>query len=891
MARPQSSYMPEAPPGYRWKTVTKINAMGRPYTTRILVPVDTLEPTQPTQVPQPQTAAGIFDDVGYEQMITDAFPGGYPGQATTPQPATPPDWRDSFVGRAPPMAKKKDITTVIKKSEDPGVATTETITIKGGLLGEDDVPTGQDDPQDERGMGMWNAEMAQLRARQQQGTAAPTQQAVEAALGRYGDVRRSQFTPPPQYPSQASGALPTPPQPDPRFQRMKPGQMMGMVDPSWSAAVPGSNVPPRVSRAMTGYPPHASGAVPPQPARLPLAHGQDDPTGAAYGGRFETGSSDAVIRGMIEEGARQGRVSERAMAGVPARGEFDHLAVQPTSREMIVEASKKPLYVTDDGEPIYMEDVVAVGGVARLRAISRAPRQAQEEFFKWIKRIKDSRHRSGKPPITADKPIVKTTLGGGALGVAEYARRGIFRGEGEQPEGEQAVAPRVREPGDVKPTRRFPEEVIAAAQARQGDAQTPLPDRFPEEVIAAGQARQRDTQTPFPNRFPQEVFDRRKGIQQTPFMGEGEASSQVAMSPTLPSGREELQIPREVTEGWTGSFPATKVSNNEQIAANPNLEKIWGKFAYDPAARKKYFLDGMKDIYKKAMLLNLIAVMTGGESQAAAFIEAKTAELEMIDKFDEEERITNIWREVFTDANGNPYMPKDKREAAERAGKTGARPAVIKDIFGAVPDVKKRDQYFRVNPNDKTKWEIIRPEEDPGEGWVRGTPTARAPLSDKDIYMERFEDWQKLEKTNPELAKAYGRMIGAVEKDPKGVSPSRWTSILQGDIQGSDPTIQLPEGETATSFIMKWLTQPEVEYIDPISGDAKKMPGYSGLTGQTATEAEIAEATGATTATEATTEKARTEAPQGAIDALMANPTEEMKKMFKDKYGYLPEGI
>ena len=100
MARPQSSYMQEAPPGYRWKTVTKINAMGRPYTTRILVPImeqEVMEPQgslpAPQQVVQPQTAAGIFEDSGYGEMVTDQFPGGYPGQATTPQPATPPDWR------------------------------------------------------------------------------------------------------------------------------------------------------------------------------------------------------------------------------------------------------------------------------------------------------------------------------------------------------------------------------------------------------------------------------------------------------------------------------------------------------------------------------------------------------------------------------------------------------------------------------------------------------------------------------------------------------------------------------------------------------------------------------------------------------------------------------
>ena len=33
----------KAPAGYRWKTVTKLNAIGRPYTTKVLVPLDPME--------------------------------------------------------------------------------------------------------------------------------------------------------------------------------------------------------------------------------------------------------------------------------------------------------------------------------------------------------------------------------------------------------------------------------------------------------------------------------------------------------------------------------------------------------------------------------------------------------------------------------------------------------------------------------------------------------------------------------------------------------------------------------------------------------------------------------------------------------------------------------
>ena len=53
------------------------------------------------------------------------------------------------------------------------------------------------------------------------------------------------------------------------------------------------------------------------------------------------------------------------------------------NREMVSQAADNPLYVTDDGEPVYMQDVIAIGGMARLRAVSKLARPIQEAFFKW----------------------------------------------------------------------------------------------------------------------------------------------------------------------------------------------------------------------------------------------------------------------------------------------------------------------------------------------------------------------------------------------------------------------------------------------------------------------------------------------------------------------------
>ena len=103
------------------------------------------------------------------------------------------------------------------------------------------------------------------------------------------------------------------------------------------------------------------------------------------------------------------------------------------------------------------------------------------------------------------------------------------------------------------------------------------------------------------------------------------------------------------------------------------------------------------------MLLDAIAALTGGESRSKQYLEMATSRLNEIDKFDEEERISNIWREVFTNDEGKFDMPSSKSEAGRRAAQLGASQTTIKDIFGSISEEKKRDQYYKVDPNAQTK--------------------------------------------------------------------------------------------------------------------------------------------------------------------------------------------
>ena len=170
--------------------------------------------------------------------------------------------------------------------------------------------------------------------------------------------------------------------------------------------------------------------------------------------------------------------------------------------------------------------------------------------------------------------------------------------------------------------------------------------------------------------------------------------------PTRLSGQD---LPREVTEGvgegdvidtrprgtmgeggltqGIGELPKindTSQADRNKMRENPNLEQIWGKYAYDPAARKKAYLDNLKKIYRKAMLLDAIAALTGGESRSKQYLQMATGRLNEIDKFDEEERISNIWREVFTNDEGKFDMPSSKSEAGRRAAQLGASPKLLR---------------------------------------------------------------------------------------------------------------------------------------------------------------------------------------------------------------------
>ena len=186
--------------------------------------------------------------------------------------------------------------------------------------------------------------------------------------------------------------------------------------------------------------------------------------------------------------------------------------------------------------------------------------------------------------------------------------------------------------------------------------------------------------------------------------------------------------------------------------------------------------------------------------------------------------------------------------------------------------------------NDPTKWEIKRFDSDPGEEWIRGTPTATSPVKDKSTYhIKNLRHWEALKKTDPELADSFGRQIGAIPRD-KTITPSKWASIIAQDI--STGRIELPAGMTGIQFIQDFLTNDEVEYVGE-GGETTTLPGYNKWMGKQPTKDEVESAvkeSGSEDETDAVIEtdeviEARVRAAHpDALDADIRDTVEAIKK-------------
>jgi hypothetical protein len=118
-------------------------------------------------------------------------------------------------------------------------------------------------------------------------------------------------------------------------------------------------------------------------------------------------------------------------------------------------------------------------------------------------------------------------------------------------------------------------------------------------------------------------------------------------------------------------------------------------------------------------------------SKASQYIERASQKLEMMTKFDQEERLYKIWRDVYYDQDGNYDAPASKKEAAERARRLGASPEETQKIYGWAEEQDDLVEWWRTATNEQgyetttTHGKKERPPQGAGARWNMGSPPDR----------------------------------------------------------------------------------------------------------------------------------------------------------------------
>ena len=352
-------------------------------------------------------------------------------------------------------------------------------------------------------------------------------------------------------------------------------------------------------------------------------------------------------------------------------------------REMV--SADSPLYVTDDGQPVYLQDVIAIGGMGRLKLISRAARPIQEAFFKWVNRNKIARQAKGKPPMDATRRIATAggaaTAVGAGLGVGKYL-------------AEQGLLPRLESVGGGRVQPSFPSDEQGGIKLTPGPEAGTITD---EVVVEDGVVED-------------EVVVREPGLPIDTGQRWDPGLGRPTHDPNAVDGKSVEEAPPEKRE---------------------ELERAWGKWTYSPRERRDKFMEQLNSIYMKAAWLDAIAAITGGTSKASQYIERASQKLEMMTKFDQEERLYKIWRDVYYDQDGNYDPPASKKEAAERARRLGASPEETNKIYGWAEEQADLVEWWRPAENEQgyetttTHGKKERPPQGAGARWNMGSPPDR----------------------------------------------------------------------------------------------------------------------------------------------------------------------
>jgi hypothetical protein len=197
------------------------------------------------------------------------------------------------------------------------------------------------------------------------------------------------------------------------------------------------------------------------------------------------------------------------------------------------------------------------------------------------------------------------------------------------------------------------------------------------------------------------------------------------------------KVATDVAGAIATSDPEIKPKEAIQTAtssAKENAERIWGNFSRDSGSKRTKYLSAMNDMYKKMMILNVIAALTGSESQAPLFMEMAMAKMQALDKFDGMDRLDSIRKGVFYTKDGKFDPPKSRLMAFRRAIRFGANEKEAEALSGHHPTPSKTPATFSTwnrmgadgNFEQTTVQTGTRPPSDGGRPWVKGVGSQSA---------------------------------------------------------------------------------------------------------------------------------------------------------------------
>ena len=246
-----------------------------------------------------------------------------------------------------------------------------------------------------------------------------------------------------------------------------------------------------------------------------------------------------------------------------------------------------------------------------------------------------------------------------------------------------------------------------------------------------------------------------------------------------------------------GGQPATE----EQMSW---AEKYYGaKFARDPAARYKKNKEFKQSLWKKMAILNAIAALTGNTSQAEQYATYALGMHEDAMQFDDDMRMHKMHKAVYFRPDGTFDPPKNSEAAYNRAIQIGASPDEAKEVYGFTPTKKSKDQYHRVDPNDPAKWEHKRFDvgDDVPEDWIKGKAGSSSPVT---TYAKS----------------KYGKMIAEMDTIREEIKVARAAGQEERALQLEDHLALYKDrddaGNPSTNFnrLLNWY---ETNYINPMS--------------------------------------------------------------------------